>query len=244
MSDYNSYVSLKRIVSYFLDEKNLSIGDFDKAWIIAFRGLQLLNQSIAAEPKSVKLPVNGNKTVDFPTDMLSWTKIGIMTDGGQISTLKINNALSTLKDTNPNRISYLEADINSNVNLLINTPYYFNYNYNGIYQTLFGVGGGLIQYGECRVDERNRVIILSPDFKYDSILVEYLSSPQNDEDYEIQTVLQEAVIAFIAWKFNLGKREDFYGAATEGRRALPGKKVTLQRVNQVIRETSGMYLKG
>jgi len=171
--------------------------------------------------------------------MMSWTKIGIMTDNGQISTLKINNALSTLKDTNPNRVSHLEADINSNVNLLINSPYYFNYNYNGIYQTLFGVGGGLIQYGECRVDEKNRVIILPTDFKYDSILIEYLSAPEKDSDYQIQTVLQEAIIAFIAWKFKFTDRTPFYAAAVEGRRALPGKKVTLQRVNQVIRESSG-----
>jgi len=38
MSDYSSYVPLKRVVSYFLDENDLSIGDFDKAWVLALGG--------------------------------------------------------------------------------------------------------------------------------------------------------------------------------------------------------------
>lgn len=243
MSDYAKYTSLKRIVSYFLDENNMSHDEMDKAWIMAFRALVHLNQSIAAEPQSVKLPLNGNKTVTLPSDYLSWSKIGVMTDNGQISTLKINNALSTLKDTNPNRISKLTADIQSNLPLLVNSPYYYNYYNSGVYQTLFGIGGGLVQYGECRVDEKNNVIILSPDFKYDSILLEYISSPEDNDDYQIQTIFQEAVIAFMAWKYKLAPRELYYAAATEARRSMPKKRVTLQTFNQIIRESNGMYLK-
>jgi len=243
MTDYTTYTPLKRIVSYFLDEKNLSHDEADKAWIIAFRGLVLLNQSIAAEPKTVRLPVEGNKTVSMPSDCISWSKIGILNSNGEVSTLKINNALTTFADTNTSRLGKLTPDVASSYPLLISSPYYYNYGYNGQYQAFFGIGGGLVQYGECRVDEKNRLVILNPEFRHDSIIFEYLSSPQNDNDYEIQTCLQEAVIAFLSWKFNLGSRQDFYGAAIEGRRSLPGKKVTLQTLAQTIRETNGMYVK-
>jgi hypothetical protein len=243
MSEYTKYTSLKRIISYFLDEYNLNHDEMDKAWVMAFRALVALNQSVAAEAKTIRIAKNGNNTVTLPSDYLSWSKIGVMTDNGKVSTLRISNSLSTLKDSNPDRLNKLTADVMNSVPILISSPYYYNYYAGGLYQNLFGVGGGLAQYGECRVDEANNVIILPPDFRYDSILLEYVSSPEDDEDYQIQTVLQEAVIAFLAWKYKLAPREEYYAAVIEGRRSLPGKRVTLQEINQVIRETGGMYIK-
>lgn len=243
MTDITRFVPLKGIVSMFLDANGLSWDEMDRAWIIAFRALVDLSQSIAAEPKTVRLPLNGNKTVTIPSDYLSWSKIGILDSNGQISTLKVNSALTTYKDSNPNRISQLTPDIATTFPLLAGSPYFYNYGYDGVYQNLFGIGGGLVQYGECRVDETNNVIILNPEFRYDSIMLEYLSSPQNDDDYQIQIVLQEAVIAFIEWKYKLAPRELYYAAAIQGRRSLPGKKVTLQVIAQVIRESSGFYIK-
>ncbi len=242
-TDIGQYVPLKQVVSYFLDENNLSHDELDKAWVLAFRALVLLNQSIAAEPLTVRLPVDGNKTVTLPSDYLRWSKIGILDNHGQISTLKVNTALTNYKDNSPARIERLTADVNDSLPYLIGSPYYYNYGYNGVYQTMFGVaGGGLVQYGECVVDEKNGVIILSPEFRYDSVMLEYISSPQKNNDYEIQTVLQEAVIAFLNWKYKFGTRQDFYGAAIEGRRSLPGKRVTLQEVAQTIRSSYGMYV--
>lgn len=242
-SDVSKYVSLKRVISYFLDECSLPADELDKSWILSFRGLVLLNQSIAAEPKTLRLPKNGNQTVTLPSDYLSWSKIGVMDSGGKVSTLKVNNALTTYKDANPDRLSRLTPDVNNSLPLLANSPFFYNYGYNGVYQTLFGIGTGLVQYGECRVDEVNNLVILNPEFKYDSILLEYISSPQNDGDYEIPIVLQEALIAFLKWKYKMGSREEFYGAATEGRRSLPKKKVTLQDLAQVIRENDSQSLR-
>lgn len=242
-NDYTQYSSLKRITAMALDEMSMTYDEIDKAWIFSFRALQLMNQQFAAEPKTIRIKKNGNQTVTLPTDYISWSKIGVLNSNGEVSTLKINNALTTYNSNSPNRISSLTADIASNLPALYSAPYYYNFYYNGTYQALFGVGGGLIQYGECRVDELNGVIILNPEFRYDSIILEYLSSPQDDDDYQIPTFLQEAVIAFIKWKYNRGTRQEFYGAAEEGRRALPKKKVILQEIAQVVRETTGMYLK-
>lgn len=242
MSDIQSYVPLKTIVSYTLDENNSSDGDFDRLWVLAFRALVDMLFDITAEPITVRLPVNGNQTVNFPSDYLSWVKIGILNADGQVSTLKINNAISTFKDNNPNRLSQLDPDITDKLPILLNSPFYVNYFYNGMYQPLFGVGGGLIQYGECRVDEENRIVVLSPHFKYTHIIFEYLSSPQRNGDYTVPIQAQEAIIAFIKWKNKTGTREEYIAEKIAARRRMPKKRVTLQQVNQVLRESNGMKL--
>lgn len=242
-TDIELYVPLKTIVSYTMDENDKSDGDFDKFWVLSFRALVDMLFEVTAEPITLRLPVNGNKTVDFPSDYLMWTKIGILTDKGEVSALRINNALTTFKDNNPNRLTQIKGDIDEGLPLLINSPFYVNYFYDGMYQPLFGVGGGLIQFGGCRVDENNRVVILEPDFKYTSIIFEYISSPQKNDDYTVPITAQEAIIAFIKWKAKLGPRAEYYAAKVEARRRMPKKKVTLQGISQVLRESEAMKLR-
>lgn len=243
VSDVGKYTPLMQIVAMFIDENGKSISDMDRCWIIALRGLVKLNYAFAAEPKTLRIPKNGNQTVTMPPDCLSWTKIGVLNENGEVVTVKVNNSLTTWKDQNPNRISALMPDVNNGVGDLAAAPFYANYFYNGAYCNLFGLGGGLIQYGECRVDDAHGIVVLNPDFRYDSIIFEYISSPEKDNDYNVPTYLQEAIIAFIAWKMKLGTRENFYAEATEARRSAPKKKITLQEVNQVIRESNSQKLR-
>lgn len=243
MTDMTPFTPLKRMVAYALDEESKSISDFDKCWILAFRAITLMNFQVSGQTVTVRLPVLGNKTVPLPPNCLSWTKIGVMDEGGQINTLRVNNALTTFRDNNPNRLEDLTPDINTSVGSLALVPYYSNYYYGGGCFQLYGVGNGVITYGDCKVDEKNRIIILNPEFRYDSLMVEFLDCPEKNDDYEFYTCLQEAVIAFIKWKLKLGSREEFYAAVTEGRRSLPKKKVILQSLSQVIRESNGMKLR-
>lgn len=242
-TDIEQYVPLKRIVSYMIDETNESIGSFDRAWVLAFRGLVDMLFDVTAESLTVRLPLLGNKTVPFPSDYLAWVKIGVLNENGEVSTLKINNALTTFKDTNPNRLQQINGDINDAAPLLLGSPFYLNYYYNNTYQPLFGVGGGLIQYGECRVDDENNIIVLPPDFRFDSIILEYFSSPEKNGDYTVPIVAQEAIIAFIKWKSKTGPRDEYYAAKIEARRRMPKKKVHLQQINQVLRESEGQKLR-
>lgn len=237
------YVPLKRVVAMTLDECDKSIADADKLWILGFRALVLLNYSFAGQTQTVRLPVLGNKTVPFPAALLSWSKIGILNDRGEVNTLKINTALTTFRDNNPSRLQDLTPNINDSIGSQALVPYYANYYYGGGCYQLYGVGNGIITYGDCKVDELNKVIILEPEFKYDSIILEGVMCPEKDNDYEIMTCLQEAIIAFIKWKLKLGTRQEFYAAATEARRSMPKKKVILQTLNQVIRESDGMKLR-
>lgn len=241
-TDITPYVPLKTIVSYALDEEDQSIGTFDKYWVFAFRGLVDLLFDVTAEPITVRIPVSGNKTCAFPADCIAWTKIGVLNENGEVSTLKINNALTTYRDNNPNRIQQLTSDISDGFPFLLSNPYYLNYYYNGMYQPLFGVGGGLVQYGECRVDDDNRVVVLSPDFRFDSILFEHISSPEKNGDYQVPLYTQEALIAWIKWKAKKGPRQEYMAEKTNARRRAPKKRVNLQSINQVLRESNGMKL--
>lgn len=243
MTDITPEVPLKTIVSYCLDEMDQSMGTFDKYWVLAFRGLIDMMFDVTAEPITVRIPVSGNKTCAFPVDCISWTKIGILNNNGEISTLKINRALTTYKDNNPNRLQQLTADITDAFPFLLSNPYYLNFYYNGQYQPLFGVGGGLVQYGECNIDEDNRLVILPPDFSYDSIMFEYISSPEKNGDYTVPLACQESVIAFIKWKSKQGTREEYIAEKISARRRMPKKKATLQVINQVIRESEAMKLR-
>jgi len=242
-NEIKTMVPLKQLVSMALDEEKQSEGDFDRAWIFAFRCLVDLTFDISAQPQTFRIPVNGNKTANFPPGCISWTKIGILDDHGQVSTLRINNALTTFKDTNPNRLTQLTTDVTDAIPVILNAPFYVNYYYDGIYQPLFGIGGGLIQYGSCRVDEENQVVILDEHFKYNQIIFECIVSPEKNGDYVVPLACQEAVISFIRWKDKKATRQDYIADKINARRRMPKKKATLQVINQVIRESEAMKLR-
>lgn len=242
-NEIQATVALKTIVSYTLDELGKSEGDFDSFWILAFRALIDMLYDVTAQPETFRVPVNGNKTANFPSGCISWTKIGILDDHGQVSTLRINNALTTFKDTNPNRLTQLTTDVTDAIPVILNAPFYVNYYYDGIYQPLFGIGGGLIQYGSCRVDEENRVVILDEHFKYDQIIFECIVSPEKNGDYRVPLSCQEAIISFIKWKVKQGTRQEYMAEKIGARRRMPKKKTTLQVINQVIRESESQKLR-
>ncbi len=243
MTHIEPYTPLKTIITYALDELEKSVADMDRLWLLGLRCMSSLTFDVMGQTITVRLPVNPNQTVTFPPDLISWTKIGLVDDKGQINTLRVNNALTTFRDNNPNRLQDLTPNINNSVGNIALIPYYSNYYYGGGCFQLYGVGNGVITYGDCKVDEVNRVIILDPEFKYADVLVEYVSSPQLNNDYMVPTCMQEAIIAFIKWKLKLGAREEYYAAVTIGRRSLPKKKAILQTINQVIRESDGFKMR-
>lgn len=243
-TDLSSYVPLKEVVGYVLDANGKSMKDFDKCWLIAFRGLAYMGLQAAFELKTIRIPVKSNKTAPFPRDYIMWSKIGILNQSGEMSCLKINNSLSKFKDTNPNRIERLTPDVTDSwLDNFPNFPYFINYYMNGYYTPLFGIGNGVIHYGSCTVDEKNRVVVLDPDFAFDHIMFEYVYAPQQDSDYQIQLCLQEALIAWCEWKLKLGPEQTFWTFFKGGRRSLPGNRMTEQEISTAIRAYHGYKLK-
>lgn len=232
------HIPLMEVVSQFLDENDKSIGDEDKAWGIAFRGMELMYYNTASEPKTVQMAVLPNKTVVFPSDYVQWCKIGLINEHGKVVPLIVNNALTTLASDMPNRLTKIQGNINNDY---WGNETWLNFWNGNMYTPLFGVGHGLENYGECRVDETNNIIILNPDFRHDSIVLEYISTPEKDYDYKIDRRLREPLIAFLNWKFKLGTRQDFYAAYIEGDRMMHPFEV--QTFQQVVREGSKFCLK-
>ena len=74
-------------------------------------------------------------------------------------------------------------------------------------------------------------------------MFEYISCPKKDGDYQVETVLMESIIAFIGAKLKLNTMDAFYAEATVARRALEGKRVTLQKINQVVRESEAQKVR-
>ncbi len=243
MPDIDSYMPIKTMAAFCLDEKSKSTSDLDRVWLLMLRGLIKLRFAFAAEPETIRVPVSDSKIAPFPSGLLNWSKIGLLNASGEMSTLKINNGLTTWQDNSPNRLTSLSTPvINTSVGQLASAPVYLNYYYNNGYYNLYGIGGGLIQYGSCKVDEEKRIIILPLDFQYDSIMVEGIYAPERmNGDYLVPITLLEPLIAFAKWKLGIGPRAEFYAEATEARRSI--KKVTLQSINQVIRESEGMKLR-
>ena len=101
------YVPLKMAISFAMDELHKSDGDEDELWLQGLRCLLLLNQQISAEPKTVRIPMNANQTATIPAGYISWSKIGLLNNNGEINTLQINNSLTKWRDNNPNRLSLL-----------------------------------------------------------------------------------------------------------------------------------------
>jgi hypothetical protein len=242
MTDVTKYVPLKTVVSYFLDQADKSMGDFDKCWIMAFRVFVDIGMNISFEPMTVRLPVLPNQTAILPADYISWTKIGVINASGEVSFLKINTSLTKFRDNNPNRLQDISPDIpDYDVANFLQSPVFYNYYFGSVYSPYFGTGAGMITYGDCVVDEKNKVIVLSPGYGFPDVLLEYLGSPQQNSDYQIPIVCQEAVIAFLEWKMKLGTEQSYYNRLTEARRKL--KPITLQEIQQAIRENQKYSLK-
>lgn len=242
-TEINKYVPLRQIVGYFLDENDKSSGSFDKAWLLAFRALVDIGLDMSFEPKTARIPKNANNTVNLPPDYISWSKIGVLNANGQVSTIKINPSLSKWGDKSPNRITDLAPEIPSNLGQfgIASYPYYLNFWNNGSFQPLFGAGSGLLQYGSCVFDEPNGVIVLDVNYPFDDVILEYLSSPEKDGDYRIDLCCQEAVIAFISWKFKLNNEQNYMNRKIEAHRRL--KPIRIQEVQDAIRDTVGFKVK-
>ena len=156
-------------------------------------------------------------------------------------TLRVNNSLTTFKDNNPNRLTLLTPDVTDSLGTGTLANAYLNY-WNGEgYTPMFGIGYGIQNFGECRIDETNDLIVLGTTFAYDSVLFEYISCPEKDPDYKVDRRLRLSLIAYLEWEFKLGTDTNFYGRLTESRRMIT--PFNLQTFRQVISEQNKFCLK-
>jgi hypothetical protein len=193
------YIKLSDLVNMYIDESKQTTKEFRRLWALAFRGLTDIGLDVSWLPKQTMLDVNPNLTVDLPDDYIDWVRVGVLNAQGELATLRVNEQLTTYKDTNPNRLADIQSNLGADINYL-QFPYWYGYWDEIGYEHYFGAGSALVQEGECRVDALNNVILLDTQFQYGQIMLEYISSPLMDDDYAIDFKAQEALIAFIRWK--------------------------------------------
>ena len=248
------YIKLSDAVNMYIDEARLTTKDFRRLWAMAFRGLQEIGLDVSWSPKITVLPVNSNLTCDLPDDYLEYVRVGLFNQSGEVSTLKVNESLTRYRDTLSTRLSDTASQTGAGMTVP-NYPYWFGY-WDEDYEHYFGVGSGLVQAGECRLDSQNRVIIFDPQFGYGSVVLEYICSPVMDDDYTIDFRCQEALISFLRWKDiqslpstrlvninekNMRERE-YYSQKKLARKRL--KPFRLQVAEQYIREAATYGVKG
>lgn len=188
-----AWIPLDEIIYDYISESEGSDHRYYKLFHIAFRGMDNMGLDFFYQIKSVLLPVNANKTANLPSDYLNYSKIGIIGGGGEIIPLTQNSNLASYDALNASRISRINANSLSN-------PYiYFNYWSGNGYTNLYGISGGAAS-GSFRIDNAANVIILSGYGTYNSIVLEYVASPKEDETYYIPVQFREAMIAWLSWK--------------------------------------------
>jgi len=203
----NDKIKLKDIIFMYSEASKQNEGEFLRFWRIAFRAFIQMGLNAFWEPITTQLVVGANKTALLPVDLIQWIKIGYFNYGGELATLRVNNDLTTYKDNSANRLT----DITPEVQQILTSDCWFDINqFTGVqgfgwsglsgYAQRFGAGSHLVQPGECRVDMANRVIVLNPNFQYPNIIIEYLSSPEQNDDYAIPLQFQEAMIAWLGYQ--------------------------------------------
>lgn len=199
MSDFRQYISLDSIVNDYIDETQQSINQYYRLWNLAFRGMEQLGLDFFYQLRTVRLTVASNKTVVIPNDYISYTKVGVLNSIGEIITLTYNNNMTTYADTLSNRDALTQDDTLGNY-LNVQTPIWYNYYNNGLYANAYGVPSGSPFVGTFKVDNDNGVILLGENFGYDYIMLEYLASPKENQNFPVPMQFREALIAWLAWK--------------------------------------------
>lgn len=202
-------VKLKDVIFMYTEAARQTEAEFLRLWRMAFRGFIQMGLNAFWEPVTVVLPVLPNKIVLFPDDQIIWAKIGYLNPAGEIATLRVNDNLTTYKDTSSNRIADITAEIQQVAPYLNGNGYWYDCNgFTGIqgygwragYCQHFGAGSHEVTPGNVNVDYKNRCYVLDPITTLTNIALMYLSSPEQNDDYQIPIQFQEAMIAWLSWQ--------------------------------------------
>jgi hypothetical protein len=199
MGQHQQWITIDECINNYIDESEQSIHKFFKLWNIAFRGMTELGLDFFYTVKSLKLPVNANLTVTLPPDYLIYTKIGVFNDRSEVIPLSYNSNLTLFQDLLSTRQQSTEDNTLFNL-YQWNSVLFYNYWDGSEFTTLYGLPSGSPFVGEFRVDNGNGIIVLSEGFFYDYIVLEYIASPKEGEQYYIPIQFKEALISYLRWK--------------------------------------------
>lgn len=193
------YITLDSIIKDYLQESEQPIHKYSKLFDIAFRGMDELGIDFFYQIKSVKLPVNANKTVNLPSDFLNYTKVGFLNGKGEVVLLSKNEKLTTYASLFPDRDAKVKDAASFDWNLSVPNNLFFNYFQTGGLGNLYGLPSGAPYVGSFKIDQANGVIVLDLRYEKDYVILEYAASPKEGEEYMIPVVFREALVAYLSW---------------------------------------------
>ena len=248
------WVTLEEVVKEYVSQAELNMAHYRRLWNIAFRGLEDMSFNIYQTPKTAKLPVMSNKTVRLPGDYVSYAKIGVLNSEGEVATLSKNPNMTFYGQELSNRTTInTDAPVDpTNIRDFV----YLNYDNNGELFNLQGLGSFMMSAGQFNVNEDDGIIILDNNFPYEYIILEYVSSPREDEEYKVPIIVKEALISWIAWKDHeykpmgrryqeMGKEQRRVNYVREKKKAkLRINPVRLWEANDIIRAGEVLAVKG
>lgn len=196
------WISLDECITAYLNESEQSNHKYFKLWHLAYDALTQLGLDAFYLVKSVKLPVNANLTVTLPADYLQYSKVGVLNNKGEIIPMGVNNKLTVAFSLSPTRTTQTQDNTlvsQSDQNGIL----WYNYWSGNGYGNIYGLPSGTPFIGNFKIDNANGVIVLSENFSYDYVLLEYLASPQPNGDYYVPVQFKEAVVSYLRWKDNI-----------------------------------------
>jgi len=199
MSAHQQNITLDSIITDYLEESEQSIHKYKKCFNAAFRCMDDLGLDFFYQIKSMRLPINANKTVNLPNDYLNYTKVGVLNNKGEVIPLYSNNNLTSYADLFPNRLA-LTVDNPSLSNLDANPFAFNNFWSDGSIYTLYGLPSGAPFVGNFKIDSANSLIVLDHHFSYDYLILEYVASPVEGQEYYVPIQFREAIISWLSWK--------------------------------------------
>lgn len=193
------WIGVDEVVNEYLSESESSVSRYFKVWHIAFRGMMDLGLDAFFQVKSIKIPVNANLTATLPADYLNYSKVGVFNQQGEIIPMGVNSKLSVAFDLSPDRLT---QTVDDTILTQIEQQGVMWYNFwNGAsFGPVYGLPSGAPFIGSFTIDDANGVIVLSQNFPYDYVMLEYVSSPNEKGDYFLPVQFKEALIAWIWWK--------------------------------------------
>lgn len=198
---HQQWIKIDEIINSYLDRSEQSIHKYSKCWQIGFDGMQQLGLDFFYQIKSVRLPINANKTVSLPPDYLNYSKVGIFNERGETVPLRYNNKLTTYADLLPDRFTKTEGfDLDLYGNYYWGSQIFYNYWNGNVVTNLYGVPSGAPFIGTFKVDDANGVILLGENFCWDSIVLEYIACPAQGDTYYVPFQFKEALMWYIAWQ--------------------------------------------
>jgi hypothetical protein len=199
-SQIRNYITLDSVINEYIDESEQSIHKYAKLYNIAYRGMERLGLDFFYKIKSVKIAVDTtNYTVKLPNDYVSYTKIGVLNAKGEIIPLKFNSKMTFFGDMMANRQAL--TDDNTLVDWYQqDVPIFYNYWDGYGFTNIYGIPSGSPNVGSFNIDDANGVVLLNQNFYYDYVMIEYLSSPDPQQQFMIPLHFREAMLAWLAWR--------------------------------------------